>query len=270
MWQRAVSGAVFVAVVLAAILSGAAGFAALLVAVTVGGLMELYGNLEKSGRVQFFNHKWTLVLLGGCTTGLYAVYHLYPLPMAIYYVFPLLLLAPLSLALVGQVPSALVRTAFATLGFGYVVLCASSLVHWAQLGKFGYQYQYLIGGLVLIWSNDVFAYLIGRRFGRKMLAPMLSPKKTWEGTIGGLGMAILAGWVLAQVYAEPWWAWMGFGLVCGICATMGDLVESALKRSLGVKDMGTLIPGHGGVLDRFDALLFAGPVGAAYIQWIFL
>jgi phosphatidate cytidylyltransferase len=270
MKQRAISGTVFMAVILAAILSGPLGFTALLVAIAVGGLWELYGNMEKTGAVPHFTHKGILVFIGGCATGLYAVFHLYYLPLETYFIIPLLLLAPLVLSLVGQVSSALVRASMATLGFGYVVLCTSSLVHWAQLGSVGYQHHYLIGGLALIWSNDVFAYLLGRRFGRKKLAPALSPKKTWEGSLGGLFMAMVAGVVTAGILGEPTWAWMGFGLVCGICATLGDLIESAFKRSLGVKDMGNLIPGHGGVLDRFDALLFAGPVGAAYIQWVFL
>jgi phosphatidate cytidylyltransferase len=112
----------------------------------------------------------------------------------------------------------------------------------------------------LIWASDTFAYLAGRAFGRTPLFPRISPKKTWEGWSGGflgtLGIALLLYYIFG-IFAL--WQWLLLGAVIAVFGTWGDLVESMLKRSLNLKDSGNLIPGHGGVLDRFDSLLFAMP-----------
>jgi phosphatidate cytidylyltransferase len=127
--------------------------------------------------------------------------------------------------------------------------------------------------LCVVWAGDIAALYIGRPFGRRKLAPTLSPNKTWEGSIasvagsllaagGLLGISeYLAGWnSVALSYAdEVWWYWLVLAVIVNIAAQVGDLAESALKRSAGVKDSGTLLPGHGGILDRIDALLLAAP-----------
>ncbi len=127
--------------------------------------------------------------------------------------------------------------------------------------------------LFVVWAGDIAALYIGRPFGRRKLAPTLSPNKTWEGSIasvagsllaagGLLGISeYLAGWnSVALSYAdEVWWYWLVLAVIVNIAAQVGDLAESALKRSAGVKDSGTLLPGHGGILDRIDALLLAAP-----------
>lgn len=127
--------------------------------------------------------------------------------------------------------------------------------------------------LCVVWAGDVAALYIGRPFGRHKLAPALSPNKTWEGSIASVaGSLLVAGgllelsnylarWNSAKLsYAdEVWWYWLILAVVVNVAAQVGDLAESALKRSAGVKDSGTLLPGHGGVLDRIDALLLAAP-----------
>ena len=126
--------------------------------------------------------------------------------------------------------------------------------------------------LIVVWSGDTAAYYVGRALGRHKLAPTLSPNKTWEGSIGSLagsllatvGLLGLAGlleqWNSARLsYPEDIWYWLALAVVVNVAAQVGDLVESALKRSVDVKDSGTLLPGHGGVLDRIDALLLAAP-----------
>lgn len=113
----------------------------------------------------------------------------------------------------------------------------------------------------LVWATDTFAYLVGRVFGKHPLAPDVSPNKTIEGSIGGLLGAVLIGQIASQVMGGmPWFFFLGLSLIVGISAQIGDLFESALKRSAGVKDSGNLIPGHGGILDRFDSMLFAFPI----------
>ncbi|HEY8910541.1 MAG TPA: phosphatidate cytidylyltransferase [Desulfosporosinus sp.] len=115
--------------------------------------------------------------------------------------------------------------------------------------------------ILLVWATDTGAYLIGRQFGRHLLAPHVSPKKTVEGSLGGLMFSIIVAIVFWRIIGgTSWIPYIFFGVVIGISAQVGDLFESALKRSAGVKDSGMLIPGHGGILDRFDSLIFALPL----------
>jgi phosphatidate cytidylyltransferase len=126
--------------------------------------------------------------------------------------------------------------------------------------------------LCAVWAGDIAALYVGRALGRHKLAPRLSPNKTWEGTLGSVGGSLLVtGGLLGlahllQMWDKVWlsypedaWYWLGLAVVVNIAAQVGDLAESALKRSVDVKDSGSLLPGHGGVLDRIDALLLAAP-----------
>lgn len=117
-----------------------------------------------------------------------------------------------------------------------------------------------IGFMVLLWTNDTGAYLTGRAFGRTKLLPQVSPKKTVEGFAGGALLAVLAGMALAWAWPvlNPL-QWAACAVVVAVMATIGDLLESAFKREAGVKDSGTILPGHGGILDRFDGFLLALP-----------
>ena len=128
--------------------------------------------------------------------------------------------------------------------------------------------------LCVVWAGDIAALYVGRAWGRHKLAPALSPNKTWEGTLGSVDGSLLATGALLGLAAllemwnstklsyadEVWWYWMALAVVVNLAAQVGDLAESALKRSARVKDSGTLLPGHGGILDRIDALLLAAPV----------
>ena len=121
--------------------------------------------------------------------------------------------------------------------------------------------KFLIMGIfILIWINDTFAYLVGRAFGKRKLFPRVSPKKTWEGAIGGLVFALTAAYFMAKY--EPivnQVQWVTLAAIIVIAGSLGDLVESKLKRDAGVKDSGAIMPGHGGMLDRLDSLIFAAP-----------
>lgn len=119
--------------------------------------------------------------------------------------------------------------------------------------------------LMATWGQDVLAYLVGRRWGRRKMAPGLSPRKTWEGAAGGMAGAIAGTLLAVALFGLPLapWAALLIGLVAGIVGPIGDLSESFIKRQAGLKDAGSLIPGHGGVLDRIDSLLFCAP--AIYI-----
>lgn len=124
----------------------------------------------------------------------------------------------------------------------------------------------LLALFILVWVNDIFAYLIGSTMGKHKLFEKLSPKKSWEGTIGGVIFTILAAWIFSKFTTElDLIEWLVLGLIISITADLGDLAESMLKRSAGVKDSGKILPGHGGILDRFDAVLFATPFVFFYI-----
>lgn len=117
---------------------------------------------------------------------------------------------------------------------------------------------------LLIWSSDSFAYFSGRMFGKHKMAPKISPKKTWEGFAGGVICTLILGYLIEQKMPEMRGNWALMGLIISIFAPLGDLVESQLKRTFGVKDSGNIIPGHGGVLDRLDSFIICAPIVYLY------
>ncbi len=134
-----------------------------------------------------------------------------------------------------------------------------------------YQSAMVLAVFVVIWVNDTGAYLTGMAFGKHKMFPRVSPKKSWEGLVGGALLAVVAAMVFAYVtdylsYLE----WAIFAVVVVVCGTFGDLMESILKRTVGVKDSGTIMPGHGGILDRIDSVLLASVGAYAYLHILFL
>jgi phosphatidate cytidylyltransferase len=121
---------------------------------------------------------------------------------------------------------------------------------------------------VFLWLNDTGAYCVGSLLGRHKLFPRISPAKSWEGSIGGaivvLAAAYAIGYYIDGLMLTPW-QWLGLGLVVAVFGTWGDLVESLFKRTLGIKDSGNILPGHGGMLDRFDSSLLAIPAAVVYL-----
>jgi phosphatidate cytidylyltransferase len=196
-------------------------------------------------------------------------------------VLPLLLLG-VSLSL-KDLRQSLPATAFSYFGFLYVAFPLGAI---SQVGQHEFGRFIVFIFLVVVWSGDIFAYYIGRAFGKHKLAEHISPKKTWEGAIASLAGATIVSVLLFRyaqqissalfkaasfvshgvLYADApnvsptWLVALLFGLLVNIAAQLGDLAESAMKRGAGVKDSGNLLPGHGGMLDRIDALLFAAPV----------
>lgn len=189
-------------------------------------------------------------------------------------------LAAMGLAVLGRASYTVQDAAFAALGIGYV---GAGFAHLLMLRFLpGHALVSAVGGMQLapgtlyigiaflgIWASDTLAFFVGRQWGKHKLCPAVSPGKTVEGFAGGLISCMLLTAYLGQV-------WLGLsggmaallGLLIGLSAPFGDLAESALKRFAGVKDSGTLFPGHGGILDRFDSVLFAVPVVYYFIQAI--
>jgi phosphatidate cytidylyltransferase len=142
----------------------------------------------------------------------------------------------------------LIGYVYISLSFGLLALC------------YAIDWHYPLILIVLIWINDTMQYIVGSLIGKTKMAPIISPKKTWEGTIGGSLLCILVAIIWGLVSKQFTLAhWIAIGLVASVAGTLGDLIESKLKRTAGVKDSGNIMPGHGGALDRFDSLLLAAP-----------
>ena len=125
----------------------------------------------------------------------------------------------------------------------------------------------MVGIFSLIWINDTFAYLVGKNFGRRKLFERISPKKTVEGFLGGLIFTIIGSYVAFIVTGLlDLEAWLGLAVIMSVFGTLGDLIQSKFKRQAGVKDSGRLMPGHGGLFDRLDSIIFASPFVFAYLQ----
>jgi phosphatidate cytidylyltransferase len=171
--------------------------------------------------------------------------------------------------------------------FTYIALPMGMLVQLRQQWAGAFYLLYL---LLVVWAGDIFAYFAGKSIGRHLLAPRISPKKTWEGAVASVVASVAVGWLLFYYSLPISSALLRAGLierrdglfglerpamgpivlltiVLNVAAQLGDLVESLIKRGAGVKDSGSILPGHGGMLDRIDALLFAAPVLWYYAAW---
>jgi phosphatidate cytidylyltransferase len=147
------------------------------------------------------------------------------------------------------------------LSFLWLALPYSSFLALGWLtGDFNYQSTLPLAVIALVWVNDTIAYLTGSLLGRHKLTPVLSPGKTWEGFAGGMIFTLLGGWIVWKITGTLGaGTWIAISLIIGTIGLAGDLFESGLKRTVKVKNTGKLLPGHGGVLDRFDSLLFVAP-----------
>lgn len=137
----------------------------------------------------------------------------------------------------------------------------------------GYNPKILISIFILIWINDTFAYLVGKSLGKNKLFEKVSPKKTIEGFFGGLLFCVLGSFLVAKYYIETnpdnIYIWIIIALITSLFGTIGDLIESKFKRIAGVKDSGTIMPGHGGILDRLDSVIFAAPFIFLFYQILY-
>lgn len=131
----------------------------------------------------------------------------------------------------------------------------------------GYQAHLVMGFFFLLWANDTGAYLTGITIGKHPMFPRISPKKSWEGFSGGLFFTLLVGFIISKYFTSlPMTDWLVIAFLICIFGVWGDLIESMLKRSLNIKDSGNILPGHGGILDRFDSVLFSAPIVFVYLQ----
>ncbi|HFC00552.1 MAG TPA: phosphatidate cytidylyltransferase, partial [Phaeodactylibacter sp.] len=154
------------------------------------------------------------------------------------------------------------------LGFFYIG-ASFALIQFIAINNGVFYPKIILGLLLLTWANDTGAYVIGSQVGKTPLFPRISPNKTWEGSLGGVVVTFVIAWLLG-VYVKKLSTtdWLVLAGLVSVFGSIGDLIESMLKRSLGVKDSGNIMPGHGGFLDRFDAFMFLLPFAAVYLLWI--
>ncbi|OUD37158.1 phosphatidate cytidylyltransferase [Flavobacterium sp. FPG59] len=156
---------------------------------------------------------------------------------------------------------------------GYIILPFVFITK-ISFGVIDYNPKIIIGLFILIWTNDTFAYIVGKSIGKTKLLEKISPKKTVEGFMGGLVFAVLAGYLISKYYikAKPEFSdrsiliWTSIAVIVGVAGTIGDLIESKFKRIANVKDSGNIMPGHGGILDRLDSVIFVAPLIFLFYQ----
>lgn len=159
---------------------------------------------------------------------------------------------------------------------GYIILPFIFITK-ISFGVKEYNPKIIIGLFILIWTNDTFAYIVGKSIGKHKLLERISPKKTIEGFLGGIVFAIFAGFLISKFFiqASPKFSqksimiWCSIALIVGVMGTIGDLIESKFKRIAGVKDSGKIMPGHGGILDRLDSVIFVAPFVFLFYQILY-
>ncbi len=268
--HRVITAAVGVPLIILAIWFGDPWITLFIAAAALAGTYEFYhiANFDRREPLLYLGLLWTLALV---LSPHYRNPHLLPIVVT-----AAMLVSLICLLLRPSREKAFHQWAWTIVGALYV---GWMLSYWLNLRGLedGRNWVYL--AMLTTFGNDTGAYFIGRARGKRKLAPRISPSKTWEGAVGGLICAILAATVIAMIlklisvelgapFAFAYWQVIALGFLVGLFAQLGDLVESLLKRNMGVKESGNLLPGHGGVLDRFDSLIFVGAVVYYYVLWV--
>ncbi len=267
-WQRSLTGIAFVAVVIAAIVSGFWTSYGLLLLVSLLGTREFILLFKERISVKpWAGMVHVLALFLAALPLLDATFHqgLSYIPVFTY----LFLVAKEVYRTTAHSAERAAIEVFATLYSTFPFLCLIGLGMLHGSYSSDYSYELPLGFFLLMWTNDTGAYLVGRSIGKNKLLERVSPGKTWEGFIGGVVLnAILAFFLYDLFPVQSRVHWMVLGLLIALGGTLGDLFQSRYKRDLGVKDSGNILPGHGGILDRFDGVLFAAPLALAYLHII--
>ena len=259
---RTISGAIFIAIIIGSILLPSACLNSCLGVFSILGLFE-YTRLFQDKNVKI---NTIFLLIAGSSIYLLLLPDTAILAeirfAAIFLIFIITWIAELW----RKQENPLQSIAYSTFGLIYCIVPFSVMSFINTIPTAGFEYS-LLYFFLIVWSNDTFAYLTGRFFGRTKLFERISPKKTWEGTFGGLIFSGICVIVIHLFVNIDLLFWLIASQLIAIGAILGDLFESLIKRSLNVKDSGTIIPGHGGILDRFDAAMFAAPV---FLVWLII
>lgn len=262
--QRTLSGIIYLTVIIGSLIIGPFTFGALFLIIGILALHEFYSLLDipskntlsltgKIGGAVIFILGF-LVASGVLHAGFLAMFAALPLTLFIVALYS----ERNDAAMIGKI----------MLGIMYIMLPLTTAWYVAYYESGVYSHRIILGVLILIWINDTGAYVAGSLFGRHKLFPRISPKKSWEGFAGGTFFTLVAALGMRYIFQTSLMTadWVIIGLLTCIIAVYGDLTESMFKRGADKKDSGTLIPGHGGILDRFDSILFVIPVVFMYLM----
>ena len=272
--KRAITGVIFVAVLVGCILGGPIPFTLLFATITALTIFEFGTIINKSGEAQV-NRQMT-VLAGVFMFLCFGYTSIMPGTYEIFIPYLFLLMYLLISELYKKQKNPINNWAYGMMSQMYIALSFSLLnvlAYHSVNSQSATEFNPILPLSIFIfnWVNDSGAYCTGMLFGKHRLFERISPKKSWEGSIGGAVFSIIAAVILAHFFdfmntAE----WIGLGLTVVVFGTWGDLTESLMKRTLGIKDSGNILPGHGGMLDRFDSTLMAGPAAVVYLYVITL
>ena len=261
--QRTLTGVLFAIVMLGSIYFSKYSFIVIFIIINMVALLEFYSRTEENSLRLIHG----IGLVAGSVLLLFITFwQLGLIPASYLLLFVALIFTILAFALFESNEKAFTILGKIFTGLLWISLPIGLLL-WFAISESNYTWQLVAIPLVLTWINDVFAYLGGMLFGKHKLAPKLSPKKTIEGSITGIVFTAGAAFAISiYVGTQSAFVWLILGVNIAVSAIFGDLVESKWKRGLGIKDSGKLLPGHGGLLDRFDAFLFVIPFYVIFIK----
>lgn len=266
-WQRTLTGTLFAATIIAATLASGISFLLLLLLINFLCLLEFYELVlpDKSPIEKYLG-----IAAGTLIYGMFALIFSADLSLGWYYHIIPVFLTMFIIKLFEKTHNEFSTLAFQILGIVYITLPIVMLAKTGFFNSFDYSAGLPMGFFILLWTSDTGAYLAGRSFGKTRLFERVSPKKTWEGSVGGLILSLAVAYLLSQFDlfdTVNTTDWLFIAAIIVVFGTLGDLFESLLKRNLHIKDSGTILPGHGGVLDRFDGLFLSAPMVFFYLQF---
>ena len=270
--QRAITGVIFVAVLVGCILGGPISFTILFALISALTINE-FGNIVNRMEHTLMN-KPISILAGLFLFLCFGYIGVVPGANEIFIPYLFLILYLFISELYKKQPNPLNNWAYAMMSQIYIALSfalLNVLAYHSSATESVSQYNPILPLSIFIfnWVNDTGAYCTGMLFGKHRLFERISPKKSWEGSIGGAVFSIIAAIVLAHFFTFlSTGVWIGLGLTVVVFGTWGDLTESLMKRTLGIKDSGNILPGHGGMLDRFDSTLMAVPAAVVYLYLV--
>lgn len=263
--QRTITGILGGSLVVFCLCYNEWSYLALILAISIAGQVEFYKLIKDDGDDPLT--KWGI--LNGVMLNIISFFvSRGDLPTKVYLLFFVMLGVIYISELYRKSANPFENIAFTIVGIFYVAM-PFALLHFAAFSRGYFSTQIASGVFFLLWASDTGAYFAGKTLGKHKLFPRISPGKTWEGLAGGMVVSVSIAVLLGNYYTDlATWKWVCVSVIIVIIGTYGDLVESMLKRSLQIKDSGNLIPGHGGVLDRFDGMLMAAPFVAFFLMWV--
>ncbi len=260
---RTISGAVFISIMVAAIWLPPYLFGIVFLLITILGLREFYSfsdHLEEVKTEKIFS-----IISGGLLFLCFFLYFFQFAPIQIFSIYTLCVVILFLSELFRKQKNPIQNIATSLMGHVYIALPFSFICMMENEHKI-----FVLAFFLIIWASDTGAYLVGICIGKHKMFERVSPKKTWEGLFGGMLFALIVGFVFSKVTESEGllelWQWLVFALTVFASGTLGDLMESLFKRSLDIKDSGSFMPGHGGLLDRFDSAIIAAPVAFVFLS----